>query len=160
MSPSAKVQRDVLMFVLATGAVLETLWVAYLALRLPRHYEANHWDVAWVGLDSAQVVFLLLTAWAAWRRRAVLVWFANACAILLFVDAWFDVTTARYRDLGQSLASLIIEVPSALFLMWISLHTARRLMKSWLADTELAIVPRHQLLIPHASKTGAGTKKK
>ena len=136
------------MFALMAGAVLETLWVIYLSVRLPRHYVANHWDLAWIGLDTAQVIFLLLTAWAAWRRRAVLVWYANVCGMLLLVDAWFDVTTARYRDLGQSLAFLAVEIPSAVFLLWISLHTARRLMKSWLADSDLAVVPSHQLLIP------------
>ena len=148
MESPAKIQREVLMFVLTTGAVLETLWVIYLSVRLPRHYVANHWNLAWIGLDTAQVIFLLLTAWAAWRRRAVLVWYANVCGMLLLVDAWFDVTTARYRDLGQSLAFLTVEIPSAVFLLWISLHTARRLMRSWLADSDLAIVPSRQLLIP------------
>lgn len=152
MNSSGKVQRDVLMFGLAAGAVAETLWVAYLSLRLPRHYEANHWDLAWIGLDSAQVVFLLLTAWAAWRRRAILIWYANICGMLLLVDAWFDVTTARYRDLGQSLAFLTVELPSAFFLLWVSFHTARRLTRSWLADTDLAVVPSRHLLIPHLSE--------
>ena len=152
MTSPAKVQRDVLMLALTTGAVLETMWIAYLGVRLPRHYQANHWDLAWVGLDSAQVLFLALTAWAAWRRRAILIWFSNACGILLLVDAWFDVTTARYRDLGQSLASLTIELPSAFFLLWISLHTAHRLTRSWLADTDLAVIPSRRLQIPEAAK--------
>ena len=160
MPPAAKVQRDILMFALATGAVLETVWIVYLSLRLPRHYQANHWDLAWVGLDSAQVLFFVLTAWAAWRRRAILIWFANTCGILLLVDAWFDVTTARYRDLGQSLASLTVELPSAFFLLWISLHTARRLTRSWLADSDLAVVPSRRLLIPEPVKKATGAPKK
>ncbi len=147
---SAKFQRDFLMFALTLGAVLETLWVAYMSTHLPRHYDANHWDLAWTGLDVAQVASLLLTAWAAWRRRAILVWFANMSGGLLLVDAWFDVTTARYRDLGQSIAFLGVEVPSAVFLLWISWHTARRVMRSWLADTDLEFVPSRRLSIPRS----------
>lgn len=160
MENSAKVQRDIFMIVLITGAVLETVWVAYISVRLPRHYVANHWDLAWAGLDSAQVVFLLLTAWAAWRRRAILIYFANISGMLLLVDAWFDVTTARYRDLGQSLAFLAVEIPSALFLLWVSLRTARRVMRSWLADTDLAIVPSRQLMIPSHSDSPGSLRQK
>jgi len=143
-----KLQRDLVMSTLALGAILETGWTAYIGLSLPRHYVANHWDLAWVGLDSVQVLFLLLTAWAAWKRRAILVLFAITCATLLFVDAWFDVTTARYKDLRQSLASLAIELPSAFFLLWISRRTAKRLTKTWLAETDLAVLPSHRLPIP------------
>lgn len=135
---------------LALGAILETLWTIFLAIRLPRHYVANHWDLAWVGLDSAQVLFLMLTAWAAWRRRAILMLFANTAATLLLMDAWFDVTTARYRDIGESLLSLTIELPSALFLLWMSRRTARRVTKAWLSDSDLALVPTHRLTIPHS----------
>lgn len=135
---------------LALGAFLEVAWTIFIAIQLPRHYVANHWDLAWVGLDSAQVVFLLLTAWAAWRRRAILMLFANTAATLLLMDAWFDVTTARYRDLGQSLLSLTVELPSAIFLLWISRRTARRVTKAWLSDSDLALVPTHRLTIPHS----------
>lgn len=135
---------------LAVGAFLETMWTIFLAIKLPRHYVANHWDLAWVGLDSAQVLFLLLTAWAAWRRRAILMLFANTAATLLFMDAWFDVTTARYRDIGESLLSLTIELPSAFFLLWMSRRTARRVTRAWLSDTDLALVPTHRLTIPHS----------
>ena len=135
---------------LALGALLETIWTVFLAIRLPRHYVANHWDLAWVGLDSAQVFFLLCTAWAAWRRRAILMLFANTAATLLFMDAWFDVTTARYRDLGESLLSLTIELPSAFFLLWISRRTAHRVTKAWLSDSDLALVPTRRLTIPHS----------
>ncbi|HEY5093327.1 MAG TPA: hypothetical protein VII60_08680 [Acidimicrobiales bacterium] len=130
---------------------METGWTIYLGLRLPRHYVANHWDVAWVGLDAAQVVFLLLSAWAAWRRRAILIQFANACATLLLVDAWFDVTTSRYSNLQQSMLALAVELPSAFVLLWISQRVAKRLINTWLADTDMALQPARQLLIPEAT---------
>ena len=135
---------------LALGAFIETGWIIFLSIRLPRHYVANHWDLAWIGLDSAQVVFLLLTAWAAWRQRALLIIFSTTTATLFIIDAWFDVTTARYRDLGASLLSLCIELPSAVFLLWMSRRSARRLTKAWLADSDLALLPTRRLTIPRS----------
>jgi hypothetical protein len=138
------------MTVLVFGAVVETAWTIYLGFRLPRHYVANHWDLAWVGLDAAQAIFLLLSAWAAWRRRAILIQFANTCATLLLIDAWFDVTTARYSDLQQSMLALAIELPSAFALLLISRRIAKRLLSTWLANTDLARVPARRLPIPRA----------
>lgn len=151
MESSQRIQRDVILSALAVGAIAEIGWTAYLSWALPRHYVANHWDWAWVGLDSAQIIFLLLTAWAAWRRRAILIIFANTAATLLLMDAWFDVLTARYRDLGQSLLSLTIELPSAAVLLWISHRTARRFIHTWVTDTDMALLPSHRLPIPHSS---------
>ncbi len=148
MEPSEQLQRDVFLTTLAVGAVAEIGWTAYLSLALPRHYVANHWDLAWVGLDSAQVIFLLLTAWAAWRRRAILIIFANTAATLLLMDAWFDVLTARYRDLGQSLLSLTIELPSAAALLWVSHRTARRLIRTWTTDADILPIASRHLPIP------------
>ena len=129
MSSPKRVQlsRELVLTALTTGALLETAWTIYLGWRLPRHYTASHWDLAWVGLDSAQVLMLLLAAWAAWRRRAVLILFSCAAGTLLLVDAWFDVTTARYDAIAQSFLTLAVEVPSALVLFWIAHHVVRRL---------------------------------
>ena len=123
----AQLSREVVLTALTAGALVETAWTIYLGWRLPRHYTTDHWDIAWVGLDSAQVVVLLLAAWAAWRRRAVLILFSCAAGTLLLVDAWFDAITARYDDFGTSLISLAVEVPSALVLFWIAHHVVRRL---------------------------------
>ena len=115
------------MSVLVVAALLETAWTIYLGWRLPRHYTADHWDLAWVGMDVAQVATLLATAWAAWRRRAILVAFAVASATLVLVDAWFDVMTARYGDLDQSLTALAFELPWAVALLWIARRVFTRL---------------------------------
>jgi hypothetical protein len=147
------------MSVFVLGALLETAWTIYLAVLLPHHYVANHWDVAWVGLDVAQAALLLLSAWAALRRRAILIQFVNACATLLLVDAWFDVTTSRYSDLRQSLLALTIELPSAIVLLWISRRIAKQLLSTWLADTDLALLPARRLLIPQANPTSRGQSK-
>ncbi len=108
------------MTTLVAWALGEAAWTVWLGFRLPRHYVAEHWDAAWIGLDAAQVIVAVACAWAAWRRRAALVLYAVVAATLLLVDAWFDVLTARYRDLDQSLALLAIEVPGALFLLWVA----------------------------------------
>ncbi|HEV2426979.1 MAG TPA: hypothetical protein VGS61_02030 [Acidimicrobiales bacterium] len=120
-------RRDVVLTTFSLAAVLETGWIVYLGWSLPRHYVANHWDIAWVGIDSFQVLTLLLSAWAAWRRRSVLVLFSCACGTLLVVDAWFDVLTARYSDLDTSLWFLALEIPLALVMFWVAWRIHRRL---------------------------------
>ncbi len=100
---------------LLAAAIVEMAWTAYLGWRLPRHYVANHWRLAWVGLDVAEIVMLVTTAWAAWRRHARLILFATITGTLLVVDAWFDVTTARHGDVLQSaLLAVFVEIPAAM----------------------------------------------
>jgi hypothetical protein len=122
--------RDTLLSTFALTAVAETAWTIYLGFSLPPHYVANHWDLAWVGLDVAQVAMLLLSAWAAWRRRAVLIIFACASGTLLLVDAWFDVTTARFSDVDTALWFLALEIPLALLMFWLAARIYRRLTAS------------------------------
>ena len=113
---------------LVVGAILETAWTIYIGVILPRRYSADHWDLAWVGLDVAQVSMLFACAWAAWRQRAVLALFATAFATLLLVDAWFDVTTARRGNITQSiLLAAIVEVPSALLMLWVAYRSLQHL---------------------------------
>ncbi|MGH9020552.1 MAG: hypothetical protein ACRDV0_05990 [Acidimicrobiales bacterium] len=125
MTPALR--RDAVLTAFSLGAILEIAWTVYLGWRLPRHYVADHWDVAWVGLDSAQVALLVLAAWSAWRRRAELMLIACVSGSLLLVDAWFDVTTARYRDVDKSLWFLVIEVPLAVVMFWIAWRIYRHL---------------------------------
>jgi hypothetical protein len=136
-----RLPRDPLLGVLITAALLEAAWVVYIAIRLPRHYSANHWDLAWVGLDVAQVLMVLLAAWAAWRRRALLIIFATSAATLLVLDAWFDVTTARGGDFEVSLVlALVFEIPFAIGLLWVTRRTVKQLERSMLSDPELVHV--------------------
>jgi hypothetical protein len=92
-------------------------WIILLGLTLPKRYDAAHWNLAWIGFDVALLVGLAATAWAAWRRRAVIVIFATITATLMCADAWFDITTARSTDLGVSVAQAVfVELPFAYFL--------------------------------------------
>lgn len=137
-----RLTRDRLLTVLTTGAVLEILWTIYLGWRLPRHYVAHHWDLAWVGLDVAEILMLIGAAWAAWRQRAVLILFAIASATLLLLDAWFDVTTASHGDFLQSLlVAIIVEVPSALALLWVARRATRRLFLTHYSAQHLESMP-------------------
>jgi hypothetical protein len=147
-------RRDPLMTVLASAALLETAWTIYLGWRLPRHYVANHWDLAWVGLDVAQIVMLLLATWAAWRGRALLILFASAAGTLLLVDAWFDVTTARHGGFMQSLIfALAIEIPSAVALFWITWRTIKQLADSLFVDPAVKGVPIRKIRFARRSET-------
>ena len=105
---------------LLLACVVLVAWIVVLGITLPRRYDAAHWSLAWVGFDVALLAGLAATAWAAWRRRVVIVLFATATATLLCADAWFDVTTARATDVWLSATlAIVAEVPGALFLLWV-----------------------------------------
>ena len=124
---TVRVIRWSILRLLIVGALVEVVWTVYVGIDLPRHYVANHWDLAWVGLDIAEITMLVGAAWAGWRRSNLTVVFATASATLLVVDAWFDVTTARRGDLFQSVVlAVLVEVPSALVLLWVALRVLRR----------------------------------
>jgi hypothetical protein len=105
---------------LVFACIVLAVWIIVLGLTLPRRYDAAHWNLAWIGFDVALLAGLGSTAWAAWRRRAIVVLFATATATLLCADAWFDVTTARPSDLWLSAALAgCAELPSAVFLVYV-----------------------------------------
>jgi hypothetical protein len=116
-----RIARGPLLTLLVTVATVEIVWTIFLGLRLPRRYVADHWDLAWVGIDLAEIAMMFLTAWAAWRRRALFILFAAVSATLFLIDAWFDITTARRGDVWQSgLVAVGWEVPLAFVLYWIA----------------------------------------
>jgi hypothetical protein len=100
-------------------------WIVALGFTLPRRYDAAHWNLAWVGFDLALLVGLAATAWAAWRRRVVIVLFATVTSTLMLADAWFDVTTARSSDLWVSATqAVLVEIPFAVFLLYVVVRVA------------------------------------
>ena len=101
-------------------------WIIVLGLTLPKRYNAAHWDLAWIGFDVALLIGLGATAWAAWRRRAIIVIFATITATLMCADAWFDITTARSSDLGVSVVQAVfVELPFACFLFYVVVRVIR-----------------------------------
>jgi len=141
-----RTRRYRLLAVLLIAAVGEILWAIYLGWRLPPHYVADHWALAWVGLDVAEVSLLFAAAWAAWRQRALLIVFAIAGATLFLLDAWFDVTTANHGDVMQSLlVAVFVEVPSAIALLWVARRAVIRLFLTHAADSDLPITPIYKV---------------
>ena len=106
--------------------VILAAWIGVLAVTLPRYYTAGGWRGAWVGFDLAELAAFAGTAWAAWRRRQVLIICLVVLATLLFCDAWFDVVLdARTAGFELSLLSaVVIELPLAAIAGW----GARRLL--------------------------------
>jgi hypothetical protein len=110
---------------LYTGAAVVLLpWITYLAITLPKRDLDRHYRLAWVGFDCLLVFAIVRTAYMAFRIDPRVQFPATATATLLFVDAWFDVTTSGSRNaaLEALLLALLVEIPAALF----SLHLARR----------------------------------
>jgi hypothetical protein len=102
-------------------------WIGVLAVTLPWRYRAGGWSAAWVGFDAVLFLAFAATAWAAWRRRQVLILCLVIVATLLCCDAWFDTTldwgTPGFVD-SLTLA-LAVELPLAILAM----IGARRLLR-------------------------------
>jgi hypothetical protein len=109
-------------------------WVGVLAVTLPLRYRAGGWSAAWVGFDLVLLAVFATTAWAAWRRRQMLILCLVVLATLLICDAWFDTTldfATRSFTLSLALA-LAVELPLAL----LALIGARRLLRLTLGRLE------------------------
>ena len=108
---------------LAVGGFLLP-WCVLLSAVLPATAQAQHWSLAWTGLDAAEALAALATAalLAHGDRRAALT--AMAAAALLLTDAWFDVcTSAPGLDHALALAeAALAEVPLALAAGWLALR--------------------------------------
>jgi hypothetical protein len=111
-------------------------WIVFLGLTLPHRYIANHWEVAWVGYDAALLCAIATTAWAAWRRRQIVIMALLVTGTMLVVDAWFDILTdSTTRDLIISVVNAAVgELPLAALafavafrLIRLTTHTARSL---------------------------------
>jgi hypothetical protein len=102
-------------------------WIGVLAVTLPWRYRAGGWSAAWVGFDGVLFLAFAATAWAAWRRRQILILCLVVLATLLCCDAWFDTTldwgTPGFID-SLTLA-LVVELPLAVLAM----IGARRLLR-------------------------------
>lgn len=102
-------------------------WLVVLATGLPGRTLAGHWSLAWVGLDAAEALGLIVTGLLATRRDHRLGPIAAATATLLLVDAWFDTLTASSG--GDLVAALLMascaELPLAAGCVVLALCAAR-----------------------------------
>jgi hypothetical protein len=120
-------RRRVRLVALAVGGVLLP-WMVVLGAVLPATAQAQHWALAWTGLDGAEAAAALLTAMLLSRgdRRASLS--AGAGGTLLLIDAWFDVcTSAPGAEHAMALAEAgCAELPLAVAAWWVAIALTRQ----------------------------------
>ena len=112
---------------LAVGGFLLP-WIVVLGAVLPASAQAQHWAVAWTGLDGAEAAAALVTAMLLYRgdRRASLP--AAAGGTLLLLDAWFDVcTSAPGAEHAMALAeAACVEIPLAVAAWWLAIVLSKK----------------------------------
>ena len=133
--PGAALRRRLLIAAALIGALALAAWIGVLADTLPRYYRAGGWRITWIGFDTALLAVVALTAWAAWRRRQVLILCLVVLATLLICDAWFDTTLDwQTRGFTFSLALAVgVELPVAA----LALIGARRLLRLTIGRLEV-----------------------
>ncbi len=118
-------------FIYGTACAFLIPWTIFLGFVLPRQYISHNWDVAWVGFDILELILFALTAVLAINKS---IWSGLSSAMLfivLLVDAWFDVLTAR-PGLSESrsiLEALIVELPLALISLTLSIQVFRKIQR-------------------------------
>ncbi len=130
---------------LIVGVLAMIPWTVFLSLSLPVRFNAHDWNVAWVGFDSALIVVLVTTAWAAWFRRQILAATSIVAATMLLCDAWFDINTSigtKYQ-FSSILTALIGNVPMAAFFILLSRHIMLRTAAVLAAALNTGAAPSH-----------------
>ena len=114
-TPLSQRRRRVLIAACLAGVLLLAFWIGVLEAKLPRDYRAGGWRAAWVGFDIGLLLVLAATAWAAWRRRQVLIVCLIVLAALLCCDAWFDITLdwGSRGFMVSVLSAALVELPLA-----------------------------------------------
>lgn len=140
-SPEARrrARRIAWLFVAAAAVLLP--WIVYLAATLPRRQFDRHYRAAWVGFDIILVWAIIRAAYMAFRVDPRVQFAANATAVLLFVDAWFDVTTSANRSqfFEALLLAFLVEIPAALFSLYLAHSVHRRVLDL----ASLSVPPPH-----------------
>jgi hypothetical protein len=108
-------------------------WIVYLAVSLPSHTRAVHYDLVWVGYDIAMLFALAALAFCALRRSPLTAVVASVTATLLVADAWFDVVTTGRR--GELISAIIsaaaVEIPLATLCIWVAVNAERLRRRSY-----------------------------
>ena len=114
----------------AAAAVVLLPWIVYLAATLPRRQFDRHYRAAWVGFDVILIYAIARTAYMAFRVDPRVQFPATATAVLLFVDAWFDITTSanRAQFFEALVLALLVEIPAAIFSLYVARSVHRRVL--------------------------------
>lgn len=99
-------------------------WTANLAVYLPDKAEAAHYNASWVGFDLLLCALLIRTGWSLLHRRAYVEVTAAMTAVMLFIDAWFDVLSAATpKEFAVALTlAVCAELPLGIFCLWVSVR--------------------------------------
>lgn len=104
-------------------AVIMVPWTVYVGESLPRRQLSPHYDASWAGFDVILLVALAGTGYFALRRSRHLSMAATATAVLLVVDAWFDLMTTPSGQIAESiLLAAVVELPLAAVCIWLALN--------------------------------------
>ncbi|WP_371502083.1 hypothetical protein OG871_33980 [Kitasatospora sp. NBC_00374] len=111
---------------LRTAAVLLVPWILTLALSV-RRFGARNLANSWVWLDVLEVLALLLLASLVHRRHPATSSLASATAVLLAMDAYFDLWSShRGSDyLAAQVMAYTAELPGAALLAVLSWYSSR-----------------------------------
>jgi hypothetical protein len=114
----------------AAAAVLLP-WIGVLAVTLPKRQFDLHYRAAWVGFDLLLVFAIIRTAYMALRIDPRVQIPATATATLLFVDAWFDMTTSgSHRQFFEAFVlAVLVEIPAAVFSLYLARQVNRRVIE-------------------------------
>jgi len=140
-APEARRRAKRMAWLYTAAAVVLVPWIIYLAETLPRRQFDRHYRAAWVGFDIILIYAIARTAYMAFRVDPRVQFPATATAVLLFVDAWFDITTSANRSqFFEALAlALLVEIPAAIF----SLYLARSVNRRVLELAHVGVPPPH-----------------
>jgi hypothetical protein len=87
-------------------------WIIYLSTGMTSIVTTHHYDIAWLGFDVLEWSMVAVVAVAAWRHHWSTTIFTGICAVMFFVDGWFDVwTSPRGAVLGATLLAVCLEAP-------------------------------------------------
>ncbi|MER6784018.1 hypothetical protein ABT330_05045 [Streptomyces sp. NPDC000658] len=107
-------REDLVGRVLPAAGVALMPWLVVLWATLPDPCPAQHWPVAWVGFDALEIAGLVTSAVLVRRSDHHAPLASSVTAVLLLVDAWFDVMTAG-RGVGfSSSLTCTLELPLAI----------------------------------------------
>jgi hypothetical protein len=124
---ASRVVRRACLVALAVGGFLLP-WCVLLGVTLPATARAQHWSLAWAGLDAAEAFAALATAVLLRRGSSRAGLTAAAGAALLLTDAWFDICTSA-PGLDRMLAAgeaIFAELPLAGAGMWLAVVVTRK----------------------------------
>lgn len=108
------------------GAVVLIPWIVFLFTTTEQGVVSKHSRLLWGGFDCFLVIGFVLTAYRVARRSPRGAITATATGTMLFIDAWFDVLTARHANaqLIAILLAVFAEIPCGL----ICFYVARRII--------------------------------